>query len=75
MVSEHASYWFKKMGITKKLLMVVKISGKYDILTVQDKYQAHKGNKTKKSHEIIPWGRELEEWRLKATNIQIKKQI
>ena len=39
----------KKMGRTNKLLKVVKLSGKYDILKVQDKQRAHKENKKEKT--------------------------
>ena len=42
--TEHAPSWFKKLERTKKIIRVGKISGKGDILTVQEKERAHKGN-------------------------------
>ena len=36
-VKEQAITWFKKLVRTKKVIKVGKISGKYDILTVEEK--------------------------------------
>ena len=48
----------KKKGWTKKVFKEIKIKGKYDILTVQEKERAHRGNKTNGILEMSPYQRE-----------------
>ena len=52
-----------------------KISGKYEILTVEEKRVSLIGNKTKISLEMNPWKIELEVRRLKAPKMMIKKLL
>ena len=58
-MKERAVTWFKKLGRTKKGIKVGIISGKDDILTVEEKRVSFVGNKTKRSLEITPRQREL----------------
>ena len=43
---KQAVSWFKKLGRTKKVINVGKISGKYDVLTVEEKRVSLILNKT-----------------------------
>ena len=63
------------MVITNKLLKVVKLSGKYDIITVQEIQQSHKFNRTKRIIKRTPWKMGTEEWRLNADRIRTKEII
>ena len=36
MVTKNDNIWVKRLGISKKLLNLVKLRGKYDILTIQE---------------------------------------
>ena len=64
-----------KLARTNKIIKAGKISGKYDIITVQDKEPSNRGNKTKKILEMNRWEREIEAWRFKAAKILMKKRI
>ena len=68
-----ASSWYEKNGGINKNIKVGLIFEKYDILTVQEKYQAHRGNKTSKGFEMTPWKIDIESWRLKESKMGIKK--
>ena len=57
------------------MIKVRKVSDKYDIWTVEEKWIPLIGNKTKRSLEITPGQRELDTIRFKASNTRIKKQI
>ena len=63
------------MGITKRVLNVSKISEKYDILSIQEKQQAHRVNKTKINLKLSPWQREIDPQRLKAATMRTNKHI
>ena len=58
-VKEQAITRFKRLGRTKKLIKLGKISGKYGILTVEEKLISLIGNKTKIILEMNPSQREL----------------
>ena len=59
--------------MTKKVIKVGNISKKEDILRFEDKSISVIGDKTKRSLGMTPDQRQLEESRLKASNMQIKK--
>ena len=63
----------QKLERTKKIIRFGKISGKGDILTVQDQERAHKGNKTNIIIEMNPWQINTDERILKAATMQMKK--
>ena len=63
------------MGRTKKIIKVGKISGKDDILTVEEKRISLIGHKKKISLEITPEKIGSEARRLKASKMRIKKLI
>ena len=64
----------QKLGITKKVIKVGKISGKSDILTVEDKRIALIINKTKISLGMTPIQIQIEAGRLKAAKIRFKNK-
>ena len=64
----------QKLGI-KKSDQGWKISGKYDILKIEEKQIARIENKTKRGLEMNPYKRQLEAIWLKADNMCIKKLI
>ena len=64
----------QKLVITKKLLRVGKLSGKYDTLTVQEKQRSHKGNKTKITLKMYTWQIEIEANQLKTVKMRSEKQ-
>ena len=45
----------QKIGLTKKVIKVGKIIGKYDILTGEEKWAAIIGNNKKTSLKMTPW--------------------
>ena len=63
------------LGKTKKLIKVGGISGKYDILKVEEKQVALIENKTKWVLKMTQWQGELEARLLKAVKMRITKQI
>ena len=65
----------QKLGRTKKVIKVGKISGKYDILPVEEKSVALIRNNIKRILEMKKWQRELEAIWLKAVKMHIKKRI
>ena len=65
----------QKLGRTKKVIKVGKISDKYDILPVEEKSVALIRNNIKRRLEMKKWQRELEAIWLKAVKMQIKKRI
>ena len=68
-LKEHTFTLFKKLGRTKKVIKVEKISRKYDILTVEK--IAFIENKMKRIIEMNLKQIEIEARRLKAKNMQI----
>ena len=74
-VTEHDYSWLKKVLITNKALKVVKLSGKYDILSVQQKQQVHIENKTKRIPEMTPGKRYIEAHNLKLAKMRTNKLI
>ena len=63
------------MGRNQKVIKVVKISGKYDILTVEEKEVVLIEDTKKIILEMTPRKRELEAIWLKASKMQIKERI
>ena len=51
----------QKWGKTKRVLNSGKICAKYDILTVNEKQRAYRGNEKRRIPEMNPWLRDLEE--------------
>ena len=62
-----------KLGITKKVIKVTKISEIFDTLTVGEKLIALIGNKTKRILEVTQRKIDLNMIRFKESNMQIKK--
>ena len=67
--------WFKKLGGTRKVIKVGKISEKDDILTVEGKQAVLIGSKTQRRIEMNPRQRDLEARHLKASKMWIMKGI
>ena len=66
--------WSKKLGRIKKVIKFEKVSGKEDILTIEEIQVDPIVNKTKRNLAMTPRQIELEKRRLKATKIWIKKK-
>ena len=62
----------QKLERTKKVIKVGKIIGKYENLTVEDKWISLIGDNTKRSLEMTPEIREIE---AKLLKMRIKKRI
>ena len=65
----------QKMGVTKKLIKFEKMSGKYDILTVEENRISIIVKKTKLSLAINLKQREIEARQSKVSKMKIKKRI
>ena len=59
-IGKHESSWIKQLVRTDKIIKLERTSVKYYILTVRDKEQAHRVNKTKISLEMTPCQRDIE---------------
>ena len=73
-MNEQAISRYYYFGNNKKIIKVEKISGKYDILTVEEKRVTLIGNNKKRSIEITPWKRVTESIRLKTARLHINKR-
>ena len=69
LVKEQDITWYKKLGMTKKVIKIGKIIEKDDISTVEEKRIFLIGNNMKIILEMTPDQREVEARRLKASNI------
>ena len=58
-LKQQPASWFQKLGKTKIFPKIGIISDKYDILTVQEKHIAHRGNNINRSLEMNPRQREI----------------
>ena len=65
----------QKLVRTRKVVKVGKISGKYDILIVEEKRVSLIVNKTKIILEMTTWERDIYARRLKSSKMRIKKRI
>ena len=54
-MKEQAVSWFKKFGRSRKVIMVGKISSKYEILTVEEREISIIGIKTRIILDMTPW--------------------
>ena len=54
---------------------MVKLNGKYNLLTIQEIIKSHTGNKTKRILEMSTWQIDIEAWIFKAENITMKACI
>ena len=72
LVKEQVITWLKKLGRTKNVIKVGKISEKYDMLTIEEKIISYL-KYYKISLEMTPSQSKLEARKFKASNIQIDK--
>ena len=65
----------QKLGRTRRVLKVGKMSTKYDILTFQEGKISHRGNKTNTILEMTTRKIEMEALQLKTAKMHTKKRI
>ena len=65
----------QNLGRTKKVIKVGKVSGKYEILTVEENQISLIGNNTKRILEMNPKEIDVEVRRLKASKMRIINEL
>ena len=70
-VVKHSNTWVNILFISKNIIDMVKLSGKYYLLTIQEIIKSHTGNKTKTILEMESEQQEIEASKLKYEMMQI----